>query len=51
MTLGSLARQRELAVDAVYLTFDAARPVTLSEVLAGQSYTGARPRVLRDQAR
>ncbi len=42
-TLGRLALESELAVDAVYLSGDAAQPLTITEVIAGRSFTGAQP--------
>jgi hypothetical protein len=50
-TLGSLSLNSELAIDAAYLSGDAARAVSLSEVMAGGSFTGAEPTVVGLQAR
>lgn len=50
-TLGSLAHDGELIVDAVYLSQDRARPTSVTAVMARDTFTGARPVVLGSQAR
>jgi len=52
-TLGDLARRAKLPdldVYARYLTWDMGRPLTLSEVTAGPTYTGAQPNKLESEA-
>ncbi|WP_116375248.1 hypothetical protein [Mycobacterium sp. MFM001] len=50
-TLARLARNSELVIDAVYLSGGAARAVTLSEMMANKSFTGAQPILLGSSAR
>ncbi|WP_231633719.1 MULTISPECIES: hypothetical protein [unclassified Mycobacterium] len=52
-TLGELARWAkvpDLEVYVRYLTWDMARPLTRSEVIAGPTYTGAHPTKLQSEA-
>ncbi|OBF12583.1 hypothetical protein A5730_03255 [Mycobacterium sp. ACS4054] len=52
-TLGELARWArvpDLEVYVRYLTWDMARPLTRSEVIAGPTYTGAQPTKLQSEA-
>jgi hypothetical protein len=52
-TLGDLARRAkvpDLDVHARYMTWDMGRPLTLSEVTGGPTYTGTRPTKLESEA-
>lgn len=49
-TLGELARFSEMDMYASYLTFDEARPVSLTEATASPSFTGCRPTKLESEA-